>query len=413
VPVAAVASWAWSFSRGCPIRGVGASVRSLGDGGGEARIGRWPPGGSRSRAAGKGRDGGWRKGCLGRVVKSSQPDERLEQVVRRFPNAASIVNAAQRALRMRHYSPRTEDAYLGWIRRYLDACGRAVHPARLGEPEVARFLSALALERAVSASTQNQALAALLFLHKEVFELPLAMVDGIALARRPRHLPVVLSQKEVARVLSHLNGTWRLMVELMYGGGLRLLECVQLRVKDVDLELGQLTVRHGKGGKDRVTLLPQSTRNRLKVHLAERKRTHELEVANGEGRVALPNALRVKYPNASTSWTWQWVFPAKRTYVDPATKHRMRHHTHETALQRVVHAAVRESGIGKAASCHTFRHSFATHLLEAGYDIRTIQKLLGHADVRTTMIYTHVVNRGPLGVKSPLDGLAVVDSMED
>ncbi len=370
---------------------------------------RWRSMGCGVVSRGKAAKWGWRGSCLERGV-TTDPGRHLEEVVRRYPNGGSILEATLTALRMRHYSPRTEEAYRRWIRRYLEACGTAKHPARLREPEVARFLSALALDRAVSASTQNQALAALLFLHKEVFEAPLSIVDGIATARRPRRLPVVLTPQEVGRVLAQLHGTWRLMAELMYGGGLRLLECVQLRAKDVDLEQGQLVVRHGKGAKDRVTLLPQSVRQALKAHLAEGRRRHQLDLASGEGAVVLPNALRVKYPNADTSWHWQWVFPAKRTYIDPGTKRRMRHHTHETALQRVVRAAVVASGVGKPASCHTFRHSFATHLLEAGYDIRTIQKLLGHSDVRTTMIHTHVVNRGPLGVKSPLDNLPVADA---
>lgn len=324
--------------------------------------------------------------------------------IERFRSQAAIVERCERLLKTRHYSPRTVQSYLGWVNRYLHFVGRQ-HPALVGETKVAVFLSSLAVENNVSASTQNQALAALLFLYKEVLECPLPQLANIVAARRPRRLPVVMTQQEVALVLTELTGTWRLMAEVMYGGGLRLMECLQLRVKDLDIGAGQVVVRRGKGGKDRVTLLPQLLRAKLQSHLRERWRLHQRDLKSGAGFVELPHALAKKYPNAPTDWVWQWVFPARREYVEPTTRQRRRHHVHETAVQRAVQAAVRASGIGKAVSCHTFRHSFATHLLEAGYDIRTIQKLLGHADVRTTMIYTHVINRGPLGVKSPLDGL--------
>lgn len=324
--------------------------------------------------------------------------------VERFRSRAAICGRCEQLLKTRHYSPRTAESYLGWVNRYLNFIGRQ-HPALVGETMVAVFLSSLAIDNNVSASTQNQALAALLFLYKEVLECPLPPLHDVTAAKRPRRLPVVMTQQEVVLVLTQLTGTWRLIAEVMYGGGLRLMECLQLRVKDIDIGAGQLVVRRGKGGKDRVTLLPQLLRSKLQAHLLERRRLHARDLKAGTGSVELPHALAKKYPNAPTDWIWQWVFPARREYVEPTTLVRRRHHVHETAVQRAVQAAVRASGIGKAVSCHTFRHSFATHLLEAGYDIRTIQKLLGHADVRTTMIYTHVINRGPLGVKSPLDGL--------
>jgi integron integrase len=263
----------------------------------------------------------------------------------------------------------------------------------------------LAVDSHVSASTQNQALAALTFLYKHVLRKPLDGDDDIIHAKRPRRLPVVLTQGEVRLLLAALPGTWRLMASLLYGGGLRLMECLRLRVKDIELASGQLYVRHGKGAKDRATLLPQSLREPLREHLVRVAGLHATDVAAGAGFVELPGALHLKYPNAPREWPWQWVFPATRMYVDPETNQRRRHHVHETALQRAVHTGVKEAGLTKAVGCHTLRHSFATHLLEAGYDIRTIQKLLGHVDVRTTMIYTHVVNRGPLGVKSPLDDI--------
>jgi integron integrase len=279
------------------------------------------------------------------------------------------------------------------------------HPAELGKDEVARFLSHLAIGAKVSASTQNQALSALLFLYAEVLGSELGWMEDVVRAKGPARLPVVMSRLEVNAVLAGLSGSTRLMASLLYGSGLRLVECVTLRVKDVDFGAGQLTVRRGKGQRDRAALLPQSLVEPLTRHLAAVRRQHEVDVARGAGFVELPNALSTKYPNAPREWPWQWVFPATRTYVHPETGERRRHHLHETVLQRAVREAARAAGLSKPVSCHTFRHSFATHLLEAGYDIRTIQKLLGHRDVRTTMIYTHVLSRGPLGVKSPLDAL--------
>jgi integron integrase len=320
------------------------------------------------------------------------------------PPPRRLLDQVADALRVRHYSPKTVDAYVHWVRRFILFNERR-HPAELGKDEVARFLSHLAIGAKVSASTQNQALSALLFLYAEVLGSELGWMEDVVRAKRPARLPVVMSRLEVNAVLAGLSGSTRLMASLLYGSGLRLVECVTLRVKDVDFGAGQLTVRRGKGQRDRAALLPQSLVEPLTRHLAAVRRQHEVDVARGAGFVGLPNALSTKYPNAPREWPRQWVFPATRAYVHPETGERKRHHLHETVLQRAVREAARAAGLSKPVSCHTFRHSFATHLLEAGYDIRTIQKLLGHRDVRTTMIYTHVLSRGPLGVKSPLDAL--------
>ncbi|MEO8183223.1 MAG: integron integrase, partial [Deltaproteobacteria bacterium] len=280
---------------------------------------------------------------------------------------------------------------------------RRRHPQSMGATEVSAFLSDLATRDKVSASTQNQALAALLFLYAHVLHRPLESISDVVHAKRPARLPVVMTSPEVDAVLGKLDGVWRLMACLLYGSGLRLLECAALRVKDVDFGGGQVLVRRGKGQKDRVTLLPRSLVQPLQAHLVRVRELHGRDLLEGAGKVELPGALSAKYPNASREWPWQWVFPATRRYVDPVTHEQRRHHIHETALQRAVRSAARMAELEKPVSCHTFRHSFATQLLEAGYDIRTIQKRLGHHDVRTTMIYTHVVNRGPFGVKSPLD----------
>lgn len=305
-------------------------------------------------------------------------------------------------LAVRHYSPKTAEAYATWVRRFVVFHGRR-HPLSMGAAEVSAFLSHLAVERNVSASTQNQALAALLFLYAEVLRRPLEPVGSLVRAKRPARIPVVMSRAEVNAVLAKLDGVWHLMASLLYGSGLRLLECVSLRIKDIDFENGQVLVRRGKGHKDRSTLLPQALTDPLRHHLVRVRERYDADQEAGSARVELPGALRVKYPNAPQEWAWHWVFPATRRYVDRDTGEERRHHIHETALQRAVRVAASTAGLSKPVSCHTFRHSFATHLLEAGYDIRTIQKLLGHHDVRTTMVYTHVVNRGPWGVKSPLD----------
>ena len=318
----------------------------------------------------------------------------------RPPRLLEQVSAAIRRL---HFSPRTEQAYLGWIRRYILFHGKR-HPSEMGEPEVTRFLSSLATAGRVSASTQNQALSALLFLYGEVLGRKLDWLQDVVRARKPIRLPVVLSRQEVDAILSRLNGVCWLMASLLYGAGLRLMECARLRVKDVDFERGEITVRDGKGQKDRVTLLPRALRQPLLDHLRRVRVLHGKDLARGRGRVALPGALALKYPNAALEWGWQWVFPATRFYYDSSDRLWHRHHLHESVLQRAVKDAARHAGLAKPASCHTLRHSFATHLLEGGYDIRTIQELLGHSDVSTTMIYTHVLNRGGRGVRSPLDG---------
>lgn len=307
------------------------------------------------------------------------------------------------ALAVRHYSNRTKDAYLSWIRRYILFHNRT-HPEKLGAVDVAAFLSSLAQSHDVSASTQNQALAAVRFLYECVLRRKIGHINLVA-ARRPKNLPVVVSREEVAALLSHLSGAYYLMAAILYGSGLRLQECVTLRVKDVDLAANQILIRRGKGQKDRVALLPRSLVAPLRDQLASAQKLHQRDCTIGAGYVELPDALDEKYPNAPREWIWQWVFPATRTYIDPNSERVRRHHLHETGLQRAVHSAALTAGLSKSVSCHTLRHSFATHLLQSGCDIRTIQKLLGHSDLRTTMIYTHVVGYGTLGVTSPLDQL--------
>ncbi len=311
---------------------------------------------------------------------------------------------ARAAMRLRHFSPRTEEAYLGWMRRYHEFHGRR-DPAKLGAEHVTAFLNALATRRHVSASTQNQALAALLFLYRDVLGVELPWLDDLVHARSPGRLPVVLTRDEVRAVLARLDGLPRLMATLLYGCGLRLLECCRLRVKDVDFGRHQITVRRGKGDKDRVTMLPASVKPELAAHLERVRVQHADDLAQGAGWVELPGSLARKLPSAGRDWAWQWVFPATRLYVERASGERRRHHLHETVVQHAVRRAVLASGIAKRATCHTFRHSFATHLLEDGSDIRTVQELLGHKDVATTMIYTHVLKRGPAGVRSPADRL--------
>ena len=308
------------------------------------------------------------------------------------------------AIRVHHFSRRTEEAYAGWIRRFIIFHGKR-HPKDLGSPEITSFLSSLAVRNHVSASTQNQALAALLFLYREVLRQELPWLDGIARAKPSRRLPVVLTRDEVRRVMAQLAGTARLMAMILYGTGMRIMECCTLRIKDIDLERNQITVRCGKGAKDRVTLLPASTKAALRAQIESVRRLHDEDLRCGGGWVELPGALARKYPNAGREWMWQWVFPATRTYLHAGTMQRRRHHLHESVLQKSIRQAVRRAGITKPATCHTLRHSFATHLLEDGYDIRTVQELLGHRDVNTTMIYTHVLNRGPGAVLSPADQL--------
>jgi integron integrase len=309
------------------------------------------------------------------------------------------------AVRVRHYSRRTEAAYLGWVRRFVRFHDLR-HPETMAEPEIAAFLTDLAVRGQVSSSTQNQALAALLFLYRDVLGHQLTWTDDVVRAKRPRKLPVVLAREEVRLVLAELDGVHRLMASLLYGSGLRLTECLELRVKDIDFAGGQIVVRGGKGAKDRVTMLPRSIQPALRAHLERVRLLHDRDLAAGAGHVPLPEALDRKYRSAATDLGWQFAFPSRTTTIPAgADGRRCRLHQHESALQRAVKGAIRAAGITKRASCHTFRHSFATHLLEAGYDIRTVQELLGHRDVATTMIYTHVLNRGGRGVTSPIDGL--------
>ncbi|MBN1418595.1 MAG: integron integrase [Planctomycetes bacterium] len=309
------------------------------------------------------------------------------------------------ALRSRHYSPKTERVYVHWARRFIFFHG-VRHPKEMGAPEVNAFLTHLAVKEKVSASTQNQALCALLFLYRHVLSRELGDLGEVIRARRPKRLPVVLTREEVEAVLERLSGTLWLMASLLYGAGLRLMECLRLRVKDIDFSMGQIMVRNGKGGKDRLTVLPALLKEPLQAHLRQVREIHRRDLAAGHGRVVLPNALARKYPNAPAEWGWQWVFPQARRWRNPRTGEQGRHHVDASILQKAVKAAAASARIAKQVTCHSFRHSFATHLLEDGYDIRTVQELLGHNDVKTTMIYTHVLNRGGLGVRSPLDGVA-------
>jgi integron integrase len=315
-----------------------------------------------------------------------------------------LLQQLQSKMRLGHYSLRTEQAYAGWVVRFVRFHGMR-HPREMGGREVAAFLTWLAEERRVAVSTQVQAQAALVFLYREVLGRPLQLPNLVPRGRGPTRVPVVLDVAEVGRVLGQLEGVYRLIGLLLYGSGLRLMECLELRVKDVDLVRQEIRVRRGKGQKDRVTLLPEMAAGPLGEHLIGVKLMHDKALASGTGGVVLPGALARKYPRADRSWPWQWLFPANRAYVDPDTGELRRHHLHPSAVQRVMAEAVRTSGVGKRASCHTFRHSFATHLLEAGYDIRTVQELLGHNDVSTTMIYTHVLLKGGRGVRSPADKL--------
>lgn len=315
-----------------------------------------------------------------------------------------LLDSVRYAIRSKHYSPSTEKAYVGWVKRYVLFHGKR-HPNEMGKEEIAVFISHLAIKRRVSASTQNQALSAILFLYKEVLEKEIEWIDGIVRAKRPARIPEVLSKDEVRALLAQLRGREWLMASIMYGAGLRLMECLRLRIKDVDFSRNEIVVRRGKGKKDRVTMLPSPIKMKLRTHIENVYKQHQQDLKRGHGSVQLPYALGKKYPKAAWEWSWQWVFPATRFYKDSITGEYRRHHLHESVIQRAVKNAVRASGISKRASCHTLRHSFATHLLENGYDIRTVQELLGHKDVTTTMVYTHVLNRGGKGVKSPLEGL--------
>ena len=349
---------------------------------------------------------------LSRRRKGTPWDERVSRsarvvlkVIGMGPSPTTLLSVLRDRIRARHFSPRTEAAYDAWVRRYIRYHGRR-HPRQL---DVRDFLTHLARDGRVSASTQNQALAALLFLYREVLGITIAAPTDHLQARRPTRLPSVLTRDEVTRVLEQMRGPTRLMASLLYGSGLRLMECCRLRVKDLDLTRGEITVREGKGQKDRMTMLPRSLVAPLAEQMRRGQARHVADVEAGGGWVELPGALRAKLGDgAARDWPWQWVFPAARTYVCREDGERRRHHLHESALQRAVTVAARAAGVPKRVTCHTFRHSFATHLLEGGYDIRTVQELLGHRDVRTTMIYTHVLNRGGLGVRSPLDSGVVL-----
>lgn len=316
-----------------------------------------------------------------------------------------LLDQVRIAVRHRHLSRRTEAAYVSWVRRFVRHHGMR-HPCEMGHAEIEAFLSHLAVDRKVSASTQNQAASALLFLYREVLHIDVERSHRIVRAKAPRNLPVVLTRPEVSRVLAALRGDPLIVALLLYGAGLRLLEALRLRIKDVDFEREELLIRRAKGARDRVSVLPHAARDPLRAKIEAARARWERE--RTEGRpvwVELPDALSRKLPGAGREWPWQWVFPATRTRVHRGSDRRYRHHFHESAVQRAVKAAVQRSGIGKRATCHTFRHSFATHLLEDGYDIRTIQELLGHKSLRSTMKYTHVLNRGGLGVRSPADTL--------
>ena len=333
----------------------------------------------------------------GPLVPESHLDH-VEAPGRRF----RLLERVRAKARTRHYSRRTEQAYVDWVRRFVQFHGRR-HPSQMGEPEIAAFLTHLAVERGVSASTQNQALAALVFLYRHVLGTGLDMIEGIRSAKRPVRLPVVLSPAEVRDVVRALRGPARLGALLMYGAGLRVSECVALRVKDIDLDRCQIVVRSGKGNKDRCVPLPRVALPSLRTHLARLKACHRVDLRHAV-RVTFPREARSgTFPHADRDWRWQYIFPAARVYRDADGTMR-RHHWHPTAIQRALKTAVRAAGIAKPASCHSLRHSFATHLLESGMDIRTLQELLGHADLRTTMIYTHVVKRGP-DFRSPADRL--------
>lgn len=316
----------------------------------------------------------------------------------------SLITQVRRELRLKRMSPRTEEAYVSWIRRYIIFHGKR-HPSHLGEREISSFLTHLAVSARVAGSTQNQALAALLFLYQRVLRTPIGDLSKVVRAKKPARLPSVLTRAEVKLVLDQMRGASRLVALILYGSGLRLMEALRLRVHDLDFETEVLTVRSGKGDRDRVSVLPRAAVAPLKAHLIAVQRLHSIDVREGHGCVELPGALDRKIPSAPRAWEWQWVFPASRLYVDRSTGGMRRHHLHDTAIQRAVSEAAHRSGLARRVTCHTFRHSFATHLLEGGYDIRTIQEILGHRDVRTTMIYTHVLNRGGRTVNSPADAL--------
>jgi len=312
-----------------------------------------------------------------------------------------LLDQVREVMRLKHYAYRTEETYVQWIRRYILFHNKR-HPKEMGRPEIEAFLTDLAVNQQVAASTQNQALNAVLFLYHKVLGIEIVGINAVR-ANQPRNLPVVLTKAEALAIIQKIDGPHQLVVKLLYGSGLRLSEALRLRIKDLDFAQKQITVRDGKGRKNRITMLPASALTELQDLLVSVRRQHQQDLGRGFGSVYLPFALARKYPNANRDWIWQWVFPAGRIVKDPRSGEMRRHHLHESGIQKAVKQAMRQTGIAKKVGCHTFRHSFATHLLEDGYDIRTIQELLGHKDVKTTMIYTHVLNRGGLGVRSPLD----------
>lgn len=317
------------------------------------------------------------------------------------PPKKKLLDQVRDACRLKHYSRRTEDTYVDWIKRYI-LFHKKRHPQEMGLTEIEQFLTHLAVDLNVAASTQNQAYSAILFLYRYVLHIDLPDINAVR-AKKPKRLPVVLTRDEVRRVIDQLDGTPKLMVQLLYGSGLRLNECVRLRVKDLDFIQKQILIREAKGNADRVTMLPASLIEPLQTHLRRVKQLHTQDLKDGHGTVYLPTAFDRKYPHAAAAWSWQYVFPANRLSTDPQTGQVRRHHASDSSLQKTVAAAAKRAGLTKPIGPHTFRHSFATHLLESGYDIRTVQELLGHKDVKTTMIYTHVLNRGGLAVRSPLD----------
>ena len=317
-----------------------------------------------------------------------------------------LLDQVRNVIRKKHYSIRTEQAYVDWAKRYI-LFHKKHHPKDMGEKEISQFISHLATDRRVASSTQNQALNAIVFLYKRVLNIELGDFGHMERAKKPEKLPTVMARKEVNQFLSSMSGVNQLMAKLLYGCGLRLMECVRLRVKDIDFEQNHIVVRDGKGMKDRSTMLPEQLKPLLIEHLEGVKIMHKQDLENRLGEVYLPFALERKYPNAAKEWGWQYVFPSEKISKDPRSGKMRRHHVSESALQRAVQKAARKADLTKHVSPHTFRHSFATHLLEGGYDIRTVQELLGHKDVSTTMIYTHVINKGGMGVQSPLDTLNI------